>query len=129
MYYAKSTGGFYDRAIHGASVPADAVEITAEEHAALLAGQGQGKIITADSGGFPVLADPPPLTLEQLAAVERDWRNGALVLADNEVRKHEDADPGVTATEQAWRAYRSALRAWPELTPFPDTAHRPVAPA
>lgn len=63
MYYAKSTGGFYDAAIHGASIPADAVEITAEEHAALLAGQSGGKRIVADASGRPMLADPPPPTL------------------------------------------------------------------
>ena len=75
MFYAKSTGGFYDTAIHGDNIPADAVEITTEEHAALLAGQGHGKIITADADGKPVLQDPPPLTgnaliLSQIAALE-----------------------------------------------------------
>lgn len=34
MFYAKSTGGFYVRGIHGNNIPADAVEITNEEHAA-----------------------------------------------------------------------------------------------
>lgn len=68
MKYAKSTNGFYDEAIHGGSIPADAVEITVEEHQALLEGQSQGKIISADKNGKPVLKDPPPPTPEQIVA-------------------------------------------------------------
>jgi hypothetical protein len=85
MYYSKMTGGFYDPAIHGerlieritidldtgatldrwteanpdTKIPADAVEITAEEHAALLQGQSQGQRIGADGEGRPVLQAPP----------------------------------------------------------------------
>lgn len=60
MLYAKSTGGFYDTAIHGSNIPADAVEISAEEHAALIEGQSQGKRIVADENGKPILVTPPP---------------------------------------------------------------------
>ena len=63
MFYSKTTGGFYSRAIHGDNIPSDAVEITTEEHQALLEGQSQGKRIVADENGYPVLHDPPPLTL------------------------------------------------------------------
>ena len=66
MFYAKSTGGFYDTAIHGDNIPADAVEITTDEHQALLEGQSNGKIIAADKNGKPVLQDPPPPTAEEL---------------------------------------------------------------
>ena len=58
MLYAKSTGGFYDPAIHGDNIPSDAVEITEAEHAALLAGQSAGKIITTGSEGKPILVEP-----------------------------------------------------------------------
>lgn len=68
MFYSKSTGGFYDAAIHGDNIPADAVEITTEDHAALLDGQSNGKIIAADANGRPVLQDPPALTPEQITA-------------------------------------------------------------
>lgn len=60
MYFAKSTGGFYLPEIHGDAIPADAVEITEAEHAALLEGQSAGQIITADKNGKPVLANQPP---------------------------------------------------------------------
>lgn len=69
MFYSQSTNGFYDSAIHGANIPADAVEITAEEHAALLAGQSAGKRIIPDATGRPILADPPaPLLADVLAS-------------------------------------------------------------
>ena len=75
MLYSKTTKGFYDPKIHGSSIPADAVEITTEEHAALLDGQCQGKLITADGDGRPVLQDQPPITgnaliLSQIATLE-----------------------------------------------------------
>ncbi len=66
MFYSKSTGGFYDTAIHGDNIPSDAVEITSEQYAALLEGQSQGKIISADENGYQILIDPPPPTTEQI---------------------------------------------------------------
>lgn len=66
MFYSKSTGGFYTREIHGDNIPADAVEITAEQHSELIEGQSQDKRIVADENGFPVLVDPPPPTPEQI---------------------------------------------------------------
>ena len=53
MFYSATTGGFYTREIHGDNIPADAVEITAEQRAALLEGQSQGKLIQADANGKP----------------------------------------------------------------------------
>ena len=66
MLYAKSTGGFYSRDIHGNTIPADAVEITREQHQALIEGQSQGKRIVADANGRPILQDPPGPTPEQI---------------------------------------------------------------
>lgn len=68
MYYSRSTGGFYDPAIHGADIPSDAVEITTDEHAALLAGQAEGQRIVSGPDGAPMLADPPAPTEAELAA-------------------------------------------------------------
>ena len=92
MFYSKQTGGFYDRDIHGDNIPADAVEITDAEHAALLEGQSSGKIITADNNGNPVLSDPPPPSANdvikaQIAALEASITNRrtreAILGADN----------------------------------------------
>lgn len=68
MFYSKTTGGFYASEIHSDNIPADAVEISAEQHAALIEGQSQGKRIVADEAGHPVLADPPPPTEAELVA-------------------------------------------------------------
>jgi len=56
MFYAESTRGFYTPEIHGNNMPEDAVEITKEEHAALLATQAEGKTIQADDQGRPFAA-------------------------------------------------------------------------
>ncbi len=67
MFYSKSTGGFYDPAIHTA-IPADAVEITESYHADLLAAQSAGKLIEPDVNGYPIAVDPPPPTLAEAQA-------------------------------------------------------------
>lgn len=77
MFYSKQTCGFYDSAIHGDNIPADAAEITEAEHAALLEGQSQGKRIVADENGYPVLQDPPPLTLDEAKAAKLTEINAA----------------------------------------------------
>lgn len=77
MFYSKETGGFYSLEIHAGSIPTDAVEITAERHAELLAGAAAGKRIVPDSSGHPVLAEPPaPTTAEMWERIktERDRR-------------------------------------------------------
>lgn len=61
IFFAGTTGGFYNTAIHFDNIPADAVEISTEEHAALLQGQSEGKAISADADGFPVLVVLPIL--------------------------------------------------------------------
>ena len=68
MFYSASTNGFYTHEIHGDNIPGDAVEITEAEHAALIEGQSQGKVIVADESGRPILQDPPPPTTEQIIA-------------------------------------------------------------
>lgn len=62
IYFSASTKGFYDSAIHGGNIPADAVEISVEDHLALLNGQSAGKRIVSDTDGRPVLVDAPKAT-------------------------------------------------------------------
>lgn len=60
VLFSPTTCGFYDPQLHApASVPEDAVPISREEHAALLAGQAAGKRIIPGADGRPELADPP----------------------------------------------------------------------
>lgn len=82
MFYAKSSGGFYTEEDHGVrlledgsanpgcKIPPDAVEITAAEHAALLAGESAGKVIAANPQGKPVLQDRPAPTFAQSKLAE-----------------------------------------------------------
>ena len=59
IYYSKSNQAFFDDQIHS-RLPEDAVEISPEQHAALLAGQSQGQVIMPGKDGKPVLAEQPP---------------------------------------------------------------------
>jgi hypothetical protein len=73
LYYSKSTGGFYTDAVHD-TIPPDAVEISEDDHAALLAAQATGQVITVDATGNPIAEAMPaiPLTVEQqIIALER----------------------------------------------------------
>lgn len=72
MFYSQSTGGFYDTVIHGNNIPSDAVEITCEQHHALIEGQAKGKVITCNEQGQPFLCDPQivEMTYAELRAAE-----------------------------------------------------------
>ncbi|MHC8399490.1 phage tail assembly chaperone [Pseudomonas sp. MDT1-17] len=115
-------------------IPEDAVEITAAYHAELLAGQSAGQVITWGGDGFPVLSDPPPPSAEELAAVERVWRDQRLAETDNVVARHRDEleeGPETTLTPTQYaelQAYRRALRNWPETGEFPLIERRPPTP-
>ena len=66
MFYSKTTGGFYTREIHGGNIPGDVVQVTTDEHAALIAAQSSGKRIIADASGKPIAVWPDSLlTLDQ----------------------------------------------------------------
>jgi hypothetical protein len=60
FFYSASTSGFYTTEVHGTGIPADAVEVSIEEHEALMQGQSEGKDICAGADGRPALVDPPP---------------------------------------------------------------------
>ncbi len=70
MFYSKSTSGFYLPEVHGDNIPADAVEITDAQHAALLDGQSKGQRIGADAAGNPILIPPPVPTLADRQAAQ-----------------------------------------------------------
>lgn len=56
IYYSKSTLGFYNNIIHK-TMPDDVIEITEEEYKVLFDGQANGKIISPDETGRPILKD------------------------------------------------------------------------
>ena len=118
MFYSESTGGFYDPELHGDLIPSDAVEITAEHHAALLAGQALGKHIVAGGDGAPVLIDPPAATPGQItasyAAAVQAHIDAAAVAAG-----YDDIKTAVTYADEPavarFQSEGSALRAWRSL--------------
>lgn len=87
MFYAKSTGGFYDPAIHGDNMPDDAVAITTERYAELLQGHVGGKRVVGDENGHPVLVDPPPASKaemwQRIKAKREQVKNGGVKVGDN----------------------------------------------
>ncbi|WP_039967806.1 phage tail assembly chaperone [Pseudomonas chlororaphis] len=133
MFASKAARSFYDPAINE-SMPDDAVEISAERHAELLAGQSEGKVISWGADGFPTLMNPPPPSAEELSAAERYWRDQQLSETDPLVSRHRDEqEEGSETTLTPARygelqAYRRSLRNWPENGEFPLAEHRPVAP-
>ncbi len=77
MFYSKNTGGFYDSKIHGKNIPADAIEVPDQLYAELFAGQSDGRQITSDADGYPILVDRPAQTADQIwekIKTERDQR-------------------------------------------------------
>lgn len=126
--------GFFSPGVHN-DIPEDAVEISAERHRELLAGQNAGQIIVRGSDGFPLLIDSLPPSEDALAAVERIWRDQRLAETDGVVTRHRDeVDEGLSTTltpEQyaELQEYRRALRYWPEAGEFPLAEHRPSPPS
>ena len=131
MHYSKQTGGFYTREIHGDNIPPDAVEITPEQHAALLQGQSEGKQITADENGYPVLVDPPQPTADQLANTVRAERDRLIESARWRIERHSDELAlGREPTEplEPLLQYVQDLRDVPQQTGFPETVEWPDMP-
>lgn len=133
IFYSATTGGFYDSSENN-YIPEDALEITSERHAALLAGPASGLRIIADENGLPVLANPLPLPENVLISNERFWRDGQLAATDGLVSRHRDELEGESVTTLTsahyiqLQAYRRELRKWPESGDFPLIDYRPEAP-
>ena len=109
IFYSKANQAFYDNQIH-TTLPEDAVEISQEQHAVLLAGQSQGQVIMPDKDGKPVLAPLAPSHLHQ-------W-NGKEWMLDKAAASQllaESIDNGTKAiNDLVDEAYRHVTRFWPE---------------
>ena len=131
MFYSKQTCGFYDTAIHGDNMPDDAVEISAEQHAALLQGQSEGKVIAADENGYPILQDPPQPTADQMADTARAKRDRLIESVRWRIERHNDELAlGSEPTEplEPLLQYVQALRDVPQQSGFPGDIDWPVNP-
>ena len=127
LFFSATAGGFFDDAIHSAEqIPDDAVAITAEDHAALMAAQAAGRQIIADSSGRPAAADPPPPDADHLWTLLRRKRDQRLAASD--FTQIPDA-PIDDEQRTAWAAYRQALRDLPAGTTDPAAITWPEVPA
>ncbi|HHK5462927.1 TPA: phage tail protein, partial [Pseudomonas aeruginosa] len=88
-FFGTNPIAFYDTAIN-TDIPDDAVEITADEHADLLAAQARGKRIAVGKDGRPILLDPPAPTRDERESFERIWRDARLRETDSLVARHRD---------------------------------------
>lgn len=108
IFYSKTTGGFYDTDVHAEDqIPADAIEISEADHAALIESQCLGKMIGCDADGYPVAIDPPGPTPAELWAARRKEAQTSLEQSDITVlRCYESGLP----VPKEWVAYRKSLR-------------------
>lgn len=123
-HYSPSTGGFFDKDIHGENIPDDVVDLTEDEWQRLLEGQSQGKRIVAGQNGHPTLVDYA-WTDQELAAAMMKRRNAALQDTDWIVARHRDElEAGLITTIApddyvALQRWRSLLRALPTQPGYP----------
>lgn len=110
-------------------IPADAVEVTDAYRWELVNAQVTGKVIVANAEGFPVLQDPPPPSVSELAARVRRERDARM--ADFEwryARNAREARLGLAASDaiKALDGYMQALAAITEQEGFPTDVVWPV---
>ena len=116
-FFSPSTGGFFDETIHGrkgrkgSRIPKDAVAVTDEEHAELLAQQSEGKSIVAGDGGRPVAVLLDRSVDEALASL-RARRDRDLAATD----WTQLGDAALSAAKRRlWAEHRKALRDLPSM--------------
>lgn len=131
--YSKSTETSYIIGFHP-DIPSDAVDISDECYERVIGNPTPGKVRSHDAMGLPILIDPTPLTLEQLAVIERLWRDTQIHSMRWLRERHRDevdsARPTTLTDEQSTELlnYVQALRDWPVAPGFPSSEHRPSPP-
>lgn len=127
IYVVVGSKGFFSEA----GKPEGSKPISDAVHQELLDGQSSGKSINWDDyppslRDFQVVASP---------AIERAWRDAALVNPCAVRDRHRDEQElfrPTTLTPERFvelLGYIQKLRDWPQSAAFPDSTHRPVAPA
>lgn len=131
--YSQTTGCCYLVGRHK-DIPGDAVEISDDRFAEVIANPAPNKVRSHDKQGLPILIDPPPLTSEELASSERRWRDAELARVQWLRDRHRDEQDIGRATTLATSVfadlldYLQALRDWPQSELFPASDHRPGLP-
>lgn len=131
-FYSPSTGCTYLPAMHGESIPGDAVEISDEVFLRVIANPELGKVRAHDNNGQPYLINAPVFEVD-LEGVERMWRDAEIERVKWLRERHRDQlEIGTETTlkdEQFSELllYVQSLRDWPQSSAFPDSEHRPIA--
>lgn len=113
IFYSAAQDGFYDSKIYNSlfsvdgkpiGIISDAVQISSEEHARLLAGNSAGKAITTAENGYPILTDPKLSEEEKwkMVRIERD-----ALLNESDYTQMPDYE---LSTKDEWANYRQQLR-------------------
>jgi hypothetical protein len=109
MFYSNESG-FTIQQVHE-----DQKELPDSYWEEMVIGQAQGKVISTDQQGLPYLADPPPLTNEQLALIAEATKANLMAEATRVIAPLEDAQKYAMATAEelssleAWQKYRVML--------------------
>ncbi|MGN5127331.1 tail fiber assembly protein [Aeromonas sp. 30P] len=131
-FFSKKTGGFYTEAIHGADIPDDAKEIEQARYDELMAGASDGKIISSDDNGYPILISPPEQPAAEKALAELENR---VSIANQQIAILKPAvDGGYAKPEHTqlladWQRCRYELTLVAEQPGWPDNPQWPEQPA
>lgn len=117
--------GFYDDE-HDGYVPEGAIAIDDSLYIELLQGQSQGKIITADKTGKPILSDVAPSTLEELKAIKLHTINRQAQAYINQKAGLNDV-PDFEV--QTWTIQALEAKAWHEDNSTPTPTLETIAQA
>jgi len=128
IYYSAKTGGFYNDTIYeSVQIPTDALELTKTEYDALFSAQAEGKRITHNLKGFPIIADQPSVTDDEAMANLRATRNNKLTETDAAVARHRDERDSGTATTLASIEFVQLLKDRQALRDLPSNSKDPWA--
>lgn len=134
IYFSTSTGAFYDLSFWTADLPEDAVLIDGETHTAQLTAEASGLHRAGDAGGNPVAVEPPPPTIEELAAHARRRRDQEIAAIQWLIERHRGEVTLGRTTSLTHEDYllvlqhAQDLRDVPEQEAFPTDIEWPVLP-
>lgn len=112
--YSPLNNAFYDTVINR-EIPDDAIDITEQAWADLLAGQAKGKLIACGVDLRPCLTEQPLPTADELIRQAEDKRSRLRAEADTIIQPLQDAnDLGIETDDEAsqliaWKKYRVML--------------------
>ena len=136
IYFCAESNGFYDDEMKdfylaAGSWPENPVTISERWYQQLLSGQSEGKTITANEYGQPVLMPAPSPTIEQIIEIASEKKQTLMVMANAMIAPLQDAkDLDIASDEEnaalvAWKKYRVLLNrvdvstgadiTWPEV--------------